>query len=108
MTSATPALNLNRRRDWKTAFRAMRDLLADPNNTHAVFRIMAALNAGIGAKNYHRLLQTAEGGRMAYQRIELVDLLTDRGWLNRFAPGTVGAAYRAFLEKTGYSAKGLE
>ncbi|MEI9888414.1 MAG: Coq4 family protein [Rhizomicrobium sp.] len=106
---AAPAtLDLNRRRDWKTAFRSMRELLGDPNNTHAVFRIMHALNAGVGAKNYHRLLQTAEGGRMAYQRVELVERLTDRAWLNQFAPGSVGAAYRAFLDKTGYSAAGLE
>lgn len=103
-----PTLDFNRRRDWKTAFSSMRALLADPNNTHAVFRIMHALNAGVGAKNYNRLIQTAEGGRMAYQRVELVELLTNRDWLNQFAPGTVGAAYRAFLDKTGYSAAGLE
>ena len=106
--ATTPPLDLNRRRDWKTAFSSMRALLADPNDTHAVFRIMHALNAGVGAKNYHRLLQTAQGGRMAYQRVELVERLTDREWVNQFAPGTVGAAYRAFLERTGYSAAGLE
>ncbi|MEI9932476.1 MAG: Coq4 family protein [Rhizomicrobium sp.] len=34
--------------------------------------------------------------------------LTDAEWLSKFAPGTVGATYRAFLEKTGFSANGLE
>jgi len=100
-------LNLNPRRDWKTAFRAMGKLLSDPNDTTQVFKIMRALNAGTAQKNYNRLLQTAQGGRLAYERLELIERLTNRAWLNQFAPGTVGAAYRAFLDKTGYSADGL-
>jgi ubiquinone biosynthesis protein COQ4 len=102
-----PTLNLNPRRDWKTAFGAVRHLLADPNDTTQVFRIMRALNAGTAAKNYHRLLATPQGGRIAYERIELIERLTNREWLSHFAPGTVGAAYRAFLDRTGYSADGL-
>jgi ubiquinone biosynthesis protein COQ4 len=85
----------------------MRALLADPNDTVQVFRVMTALNGGTSAKNYRRLLETPEGGRIAYARVELVEKLTDRAFLARFAPGTVGAAYRAFLERTGYSADGL-
>src|SRR5277367_3289432 len=95
------------RKNWTEAFRAVRRLLADPNDTVQVFRVMAALNGGTSARNYRRLLQTPEGGRIAYRHIELVDRLTDRAFLARFAPGTVGAAYRAFLDKTGFSADGL-
>jgi ubiquinone biosynthesis protein COQ4 len=108
--TATPALAVNfnnPRRDWKSAFRAVRTLLADPNDTGSVFKIMRALNADTSAKNYRRLLTTPLGGRLAYQRLELVQRLTDRAWLDQFAPGTVGGAYRAFLDKTGYSADGL-
>jgi ubiquinone biosynthesis protein COQ4 len=101
------AARLNEKKDWVGAFRAVRILLADPADTVQVFRIMHALNAGTAARNYHRLLQTPEGGRLAYQRLELVNRLTDRTWLSQFAPGTVGAAYRAFLERTGFSANGL-
>jgi ubiquinone biosynthesis protein COQ4 len=95
------------RKDWTGAVRAMRRLLADPNDTAQVFRVMAALNGGTSAKNYRRLLETPEGGRIAYHRVELVGRLTDREFLAQFAPGTVGAAYRAFLDKTGFSADGL-
>jgi ubiquinone biosynthesis protein COQ4 len=98
---------MNRKKDWAGAFGAMRKLLADPSDTVQVFKIMTSLNAGTAMRNYHRLLQTAEGGRLAYQRVELVEKLTDRAWLSQFAPGTVGAAYRAFLERTGFSADGL-
>jgi len=95
-------------RDWRSAFTAMRALLADPEDTVQVFRVMAALNAGNAERNYHRLLATQEGGRIAYARVELVEKLTDRAWLAQFAPGTVGAAYRSFLDHTGFSADGLE
>jgi ubiquinone biosynthesis protein COQ4 len=96
------------KRDWRGAFRAMKTLLADPDDTVQVFKIMQALNGGVAAKNYHRLIATKEGGRIAYARVELVTRLTDGAWLAQFAPGTVGAAYRTFLEKTGFSATGLE
>jgi len=98
----------NAKRDWRGAFTAMKTLLADPDDTVQVFKIMRALNAGTAAKNYHRLISTVEGGRVAYARVELIQKLTDRAWLSQFAPGTVGAAYRTFLEKTGFSAQGLE
>jgi ubiquinone biosynthesis protein COQ4 len=95
------------RRDWAGAFRAVRKLLADPDDTVQVFRVMAALNAGSSERNYNRLLTTPEGGRIAYQRIELIEKFSDRAWLESFAPGTVGAAYRSFLDRTGFSANGL-
>lgn len=103
--SPTPA---NDRKNWGEAFRAMRKLLSDPKDTVQVFRVMKALNGGTSQRNYRRLLGTPEGGRIAYKREELVTKLTDREWLSQFAPGTVGAAYRAFLERTGFSADGLE
>src|ERR1700742_320292 len=105
---AQTSILANTKRDWPGAFRAMKALLADPDDTVQVFKIMAALNAGTSAKNYHRLISTPAGGRIAYTRVELVQKLTNSAWLSQFAPGTVGAAYRTFLEKTGFSATGLE
>ena len=105
MAAATELANA--KRDWRGAFRAVNALLADPSDTVQVFRVMAALNAGTAERNYRRLLSTAEGGRIAYARVELVEKLADQAWLAQFAPGTVGAAYRAFLERTGFSAGGL-
>jgi len=95
------------RRDLPTAFQAIRKLMADGNDTEQVFRIMRALNGPSMPRNYSRLLSTPDGRRMAYQRIELAEKLSDPAYIAAFAPGTVGAAYRAFLEKTGYSADGL-
>lgn len=95
------------RKDWATAFAALRRLLADANDTAQVFRIMRALNTGSTKKGYERLLRTAEGGRIAYQRPELAARLSDPAFVNSFPQGSVGAAYASFLDETGYSAEGL-
>ena len=95
------------KQDLFTALQAVRKLMADGNDTAQVFRIMRALNGPSMPRNFSRLLGTVEGRRMVYQRVELAERLSDPAYIAQFAPGTVGAAYRAFLERTGYSADGL-
>lgn len=96
-----------RRREWGTALAALRRLLANGDDTVQVFRIMRALNGDTLARNYRRLLTTANGGRIAYQRVELAERFSDRAWIDSLPEGSVGAAYRDFLNRTGYSATGL-
>jgi len=95
------------KREWGTALSALGRLLANGDDTAQVFRIMRALNGDVTQRNFRRLMATPQGGRMAYQRIELSQRLTDRAWIDSFAEGTVGAAYRHFLDSTGFSADGL-
>jgi len=95
------------RRDWRTAWAALRRLLANGDDTVQVFRIMRALNADTSHRNYARLLTEPGGGRIAYQRVELADRFSDRAWLDALPEGSVGAHYRAFLDRTGFSAQGL-
>lgn len=95
------------KRDWPAAWRALRRLLADSDDTVQVFRITRALNGGTWQRNYRRLIASAEGGRLAYRRVELAHRFCDRSWIDSFPDGSVGAAYRAFLDRTGYSAAGM-
>jgi ubiquinone biosynthesis protein COQ4 len=95
------------RRQWGVALRALGRLLSDKEDTGQVFEIMRALNGDSTAKNYERLLRTAGGGRLAYEHVELAPLLMDDAWLDAFAPGTVGAGYRAFIRSENLSAEGL-
>lgn len=95
------------KREWGTALSALRRLLANGDDTTQVFRIMRALNGDVTQRNYRRLLTVEGGGRLAYRRLELAQRLSDRSWIDSFAPGTVGAAYRDFIDSTGYSAQGL-
>jgi ubiquinone biosynthesis protein COQ4 len=94
-------------RDWRTALGALRKLLANGDDTTQVFVIMRALNGAATKQGYHRLLETNEGARVAYDRPELAEILSDPAYVASFEPGTVGAAYRDWLCETGYTAQGL-
>jgi len=93
--------------DWMHALRALRRLLNDKEDTGQVFEIMRALNGSSTAKAYHRLLTTAQGGRIAYERPEFARLLMDDAWLDSLPEGSVGAAYRTFIRSENISAEGL-
>ncbi|WP_313536489.1 Coq4 family protein [Sphingomonas sp.] len=95
------------KREWGTALTALRKLLANGDDTEQVFKIMRALNGDVSQRNYRKLLTMPGGGKLAYRRLELSQRLSDRSWIDSFAPGTFGAAYRDFLDSTGYSADGL-
>src|SRR4030095_6790127 len=83
--------------DWGHALRSLQKLLNDKEDTRQVFEIMRALNGASTANGYHRLLTTAQGGRIAYQRPEFAQKLMDDAWLDSLPEGSVGAAYRTFI-----------
>lgn len=99
--SVTPKL------DWAHAFKAMRKLLNDKDDTGQVFEIMRALNGTSTADGYRRLLTTEQGGRIAYERAEFAHFLMDDAWLDSLPAGSVGAAYRDFIRSEQLSAEGL-
>ena len=107
-TAGRPAFRATRSKlDWPQALRSLGRLLADKEDTTAVFEIMRALNGTSTARAYHRLLTTPRGGRIAYERTEFAKLLMDDAWLDALPPGSVGAAYRAFIRAEQLSADGL-
>ncbi len=89
------------------ALKAIRRLLADKDDTVQVFEIMQSLNGRSTSKAYRRLMSTASGGRIAYDRVEIAPLLSDDAFIDGFAPNTVGGAYRHFVRSEGLSAEGL-
>lgn len=92
---------------WGTALKALQRLLNDKEDTGQVFEIMRALNGTATSDAYKRLLTTTRGGQIAYERQELAERLMDDAWLDSFAEGTVGAAYRDFIREEQLSAEGL-
>ena len=95
------------KKDWGAALGALKRLLHDKDATEEVFEIMRALNGDSTRKGYQRLLTTAEGGRLAYQREELAQKLSDRAWLATLPPGSLGAVYRDFTDDGGVTPEGL-
>ena len=95
------------KRQWARALRALAVLLADNEDTARVFEIMRALNGSVAQRNYQRLLVTAEGGRIAYERVEFARRLMDPAFLDGLPEGSVGAAYRSFVRGEQLSAADL-
>jgi len=89
------------------ALRALSRLLKDKEDTAQVFEIMRALSGRSVPNGYARLLDTANGGAIAYRRQELADVLSDREFLGRLPEGSVGRAYLAFTTSENISAQGL-
>lgn len=107
IAASVPNPGVPTRRDWGAAWRALMKLLANGDDTVQVFRIMRALNGNTALRNYKRLLAHPGGGRLAYEHVELAARFSDRAWLDSLPEGSVGAQYRAFLDRTGFSAQGL-
>lgn len=95
------------KRDWSAAFHGFARLAADPQDTAAVFAIIRALQGRSVARGYDRLLKTAGGGRIAYERAELALRMSDADWMSQWPDDSVAAAYLRFTRQQGLSAKGL-
>jgi ubiquinone biosynthesis protein COQ4 len=95
------------RRKWGVALKALRKVLNDKEDTGQVFELLGALSGDATSRNYARLLATRSGGRLAYDHVELAPRLMDDAWLDSFAEGSVGAAYREFVRSENLSADGL-
>lgn len=93
-----------KRRDWKRAVACVRQLLANRHNTRLVFEIQSALEGSAPADGYQRLLSTAEGGRIAFERIEFAQKLMDQAWLETLPSDSVGAAYLGYVRSEALSA----
>ncbi|OYU15472.1 MAG: ubiquinone biosynthesis protein [Alphaproteobacteria bacterium PA4] len=95
------------KREWGAAYRALRKLLRDKDDTGEVFEIMRALNGASTREGYYRLLSTAEGGRLAARAEDLAAKLSDRAWLATLPAGSLGAVYRDFTDTGGVTPQGL-
>jgi ubiquinone biosynthesis protein COQ4 len=89
------------------AFRSLRKLIANKEETVHVFEIIKALSGKSIFNGYQRMLTIPEGARQAYLRPEMAARLSDDAWLATFAPGTVGAHYREFINLRSFAADGL-
>jgi len=89
------------------AYKAVRALIADKEDTTQVFEIMRALSGRSVPKAYMRLLDSEDGGRLAMRRTELAAVLDDHDTMRQLPEGSVGRAYLAFVEAQNISADGL-
>lgn len=93
--------------DWRRAVRALRQLLADPDQTEKAFEIFLALDGDQEEQTFQRFRAHPTGRRVLAERPQLVALLGDRRSLGDMASGSFGRAYLDYLDRTGLNPTGL-
>jgi ubiquinone biosynthesis protein COQ4 len=89
------------------AFKAMRRLIADPEQTHEVFTVIRALSGPALQNSYIRFADTEVGQRVLREEIELLDTLQDQESLAGLPGDTLGRHYLNFVTSQNISADGL-
>src|SRR5215472_825964 len=89
------------------AWRAIRALLRDPDDTRQVFKIVDALSGNAGARIFSRFQSTPSGPRILEERRDLLQTLCRREALAALPAGSLGRSYLDFVTKEQITADGL-
>ena len=89
------------------AWRALRRLIAEPEQTHEVFTVIAALSGPALENGFRRFRTTAAGRKVLMDRLDLVDTLNDRDYLATLPTQSLGHFYRGFMTRENITADGL-
>lgn len=89
------------------AWRALRELLRNPDDTQQVFKIIDALSGRAGERMFERFRQTETGARILEERRSLLQCLVDRQALLALPEGSLGRTYAEFTAREQISADGL-
>jgi ubiquinone biosynthesis protein COQ4 len=89
------------------AHRAMRALLADPDDTEKAFRVIGALSGNSTGRGLAKFRRLPVGARMLRDRTRMLDLIADDERMAAMPAGSLGAAVRDFYATEQISAKGL-
>ncbi len=89
------------------AWRALRQLISNPDGTDQVFIIIDALSGNSGERQFHRFAATPVGRRVLDEKREILDVLRDRDSLDALPAGSLGKTYAKFMTDEQINADGL-
>ena len=89
------------------ALKAIRRLIADPEQTQEVFTIIRALSGPSLQLGYERFAATGVGQRILREEIDLLDTLQNRDYLESLPANSLGRHYLQFVRTENLSAAGL-
>jgi ubiquinone biosynthesis protein COQ4 len=90
-----------------TAIRAVRALMADPEDTSQIFVIFRALRGRSGVRLFRRFAASPTGQAILREQRDLLAVLENRPALAALPEGSVGRAYFDFMEQEKLTADGL-
>lgn len=89
------------------AFKHMRNLIADKEDTTQVFHIIESLNGRMLLDDFEGFVANPRGRALVEKREKLAPILDDHSRWKALPEGTVGRAYLHFMTSQGLSAQGL-
>jgi ubiquinone biosynthesis protein COQ4 len=89
------------------AWKAIRALLRDPDDTRQVFTIVDALSGNTGARIFRRFQTSPSGPRILEERRDLLQTLCRRDALAALPPGSLGRSYLDFVTREQITPDGL-
>ena len=89
------------------AWRAIRVLIQNPDDTGQVFRIIDALSGNSGERLFQRFRRDPTGARILGERRSLLTTLSDRAALKALPAGSLGRIYADFTRREQITADGL-
>ncbi len=99
--------SIRRKREWGRAWRALRNLIADPERTDQVFEIIDALSGASFERSFRRFRAHPGGARLLAERPSLLAALSDRAALRALPEGSFGRAYAEFMDGAQLDPQGL-
>ena len=93
--------------EWRRAWRAMRRLIANPDETDQAFEAIAALSGRDFERLFQRFAAHPDGRALLVERPSLLDALSDRAALRAMPEGSFGRVYAEFMDTGGLDAHGL-
>jgi ubiquinone biosynthesis protein COQ4 len=92
---------------WRTALRALRALLADPDDTAKAIELTYAIGRNDFERTFQRLAASPCGRRLLERRPSLAAALSDRAALEAMQERSFGRAYLEYLDRNGFTATSL-
>ena len=89
------------------AVKALKRLIANPDNTEEVFAIIRAMSGDSLFRAFDRFKLTETGRRIIEEKRELLETLRNRERLNQNKPGSFGRSYLSFVQSEKITADGL-
>ena len=96
-----------RRMQPLVALRAIKRLIANPDNTEEVFAIIRAMSGDSLFKAFDRFKLTGTGKKIIKEKRELLETLQNRERLAGNAAGSLGRSYLSFVQSEKITADGL-
>jgi ubiquinone biosynthesis protein COQ4 len=91
----------------RRAFRLLREVIRNPDDTDKVFEFFEAVGGNEGPRAFARLAADPEGRRLLATRPKLVEALADEAALAALREDSLGAWYLRFMRGRGFAPAGL-